>query len=53
MPARIVLAGLAVFGAITIVGWVLASVLAIVKFGVVLVVIAGVALWVVQAKGSR
>jgi hypothetical protein len=53
MPARIVMGALAIFGAVTLVSWVLASIISIVKFGLLVVVIVGVGAWVVNAKGSR
>ncbi len=53
MPARIVLGALAIFGAVTLVSWVLASIISIVKFGLLIVVILGIGAWVVNAKGSR
>ena len=52
-PARIVVGALAIFGAVTLVQWVLTSLLSIVKFGLLVVVIIGVAAWVVSAKASR
>lgn len=53
MPARIVVGALAVFGAVSLLQWVLTSILSIVKFGLLVVVVVGVAAWVVSAKGSR
>jgi Flp pilus assembly protein TadB len=53
MPARLVLGALAIFGAVTLVSWVLASIIAFVKFGLLVIVIIGVGAWVVNAKGSR
>jgi hypothetical protein len=53
MPARLVLGALAIFGAVTLVSWVLASIVAFVKFGLLVIVIIGVGAWVVNAKGSR
>ncbi len=51
--ARLVIAALAVFGAVTLVQWVLASVLTVVKALLLLVVIVGVGAWVVSTKASR
>lgn len=53
LPGRLVIGGLAVFGAVTLVQWVLASVLAIVKFVIVIVVLIGVVGWVLSAKSRR
>jgi hypothetical protein len=53
MPARLVLGALAIFGAVTLVSWVLASIIAFIKFGLLVIVIIGVGAWVVNAKGSR
>lgn len=53
LPARLVVGGLALFGAITLVQWVLSSLIAIVKFGLVIVVLVGVVGWVLSAKGRR
>jgi Flp pilus assembly protein TadB len=52
-PGRILLGALAVFGAITLVQWVLVSILAIVKFLLLIVVVLAVGAWVVGAKSSR
>lgn len=52
-PGRILLGALAVFGAITMVQWVFVSILAIVKFLLLIVVVLAVGAWVVRAKGSR
>ncbi|GJM37170.1 MAG: hypothetical protein DHS20C19_05370 [Acidimicrobiales bacterium] len=53
MPARLVIGGLALFGAISLVQWVLTSLIAIVKFGLMIVIIVGVVGWVLSAKGRR
>lgn len=53
LPARLVIGGLALFGAVTLVQWVLTSLIAIVKFGLVIVVVVGVAGWVLSAKSRR
>lgn len=52
-PGRILLGALAVFGAITLMQWVLVSILAIVKFLLLIVVVLAVGAWVVGAKSSR
>lgn len=53
LPARVAIGAVAVFGAITIVQWVIGALLGIVKFVLVVVVVIAVAVWVVGAKGSR
>ena len=53
MPARLVIGGLALFGAVTLVQWVLTSLIGIIKFGLVIVVVVGVAGWVLSAKSRR
>lgn len=52
-PAIVVIAALAVFGAVTAVQWVLASLIGIIKFGLVLVVIVAAVGWVISAKANR
>jgi len=52
-PAVIVIGGLAVFGAVTLVQWVLASIIGLVKLIVAVVVLLGIAGWVVSAKANR
>ncbi len=52
-PAVIVIGGLAVFGAVTLVQWLLASILGLVKLIVAVVVLLGIAGWVVSAKANR
>lgn len=53
MPARLALGALAIFGAVTMVQWVIGAVLGIIKFALVVVVVVAVGAWVVGAKGSR
>ena len=53
LPARIVIGALALFGAIMLAQWVLATVLNVIKFGLLVVVVLGIAAWVVSAKGNR
>ncbi|MDW3220692.1 MAG: hypothetical protein R8F63_18965 [Acidimicrobiales bacterium] len=53
MPARLVIGGLALFGAISLVQWVLTSLIGIVKFGLMIVIVVGVVGWVLSAKGRR
>jgi len=52
-PAVIVIGGLAVFGAVTLVQWVLVSIIGLVKLIVAVVVLLGIAGWVVSAKANR
>ncbi len=52
-PAVIVIGGLAVFGAVTLVQWLLASILGLVKLIVAVVVLLGIAGWVVSTKANR
>lgn len=52
-PAVVVIAALAVFGAVTLVQWVVGSLAGILKFGLFVVIIVAVGSWVVSAKGSR
>lgn len=53
IPAVIVIGGLAVFGAVTLVQWLLTSIIGIVKLIVAVVVLLGIAGWVVSAKANR
>lgn len=53
MPARVVVGALAIFGAITLVQWVIGALIGVVKFALVIVVVVAVAVWVVGAKSSR
>ncbi len=52
-PATLVLAALAILIAITVVQWVLTSLVAIVKFVLVVVVVIGAFAWVISAKANR
>ncbi len=52
-PAVVVIAALAVFGAVTLVQWVVGSLAGILKFGLFVVIIVAVGSWVVSAKGKR
>ena len=53
LPAKAAIAALALFGAVSMVAWVLNSILSIVKFGLFVVVIVAVGIWVISAKGRR
>ena len=44
---------LAIFGAITLVQWVIASLLGVVKLALLVVVVVGIAAWVIGTKGNR
>ena len=52
-PAIVLIAALAIFGAVTAVQWVLASLIGIIKFGLVLVVVIAAIGWVISAKANR
>ena len=52
-PAVVLVAALAIFGAVTAVQWVLASLIGIIKFVLVLVVVVAAAGWVISAKANR
>jgi len=53
MPARLALGALAVFGAISLVQWVLGALIGVIKFALVVVVAVSVGAWIISAKGSR
>lgn len=53
LPAVIVIGALAAFGAIAAVQWVLASLLGLLKFALVLVIIAAAAAWAISTKAGR
>ena len=53
LPAVIVIGALAIFGAITAAQFALSWIVGIVKFALVLVVVIGVAAWIITAKGRR
>jgi len=52
-PAVVVIGVLAVFGAITALQWVFASLLFIVKFVLVVVVVLAALGWIISAKANR
>ncbi len=52
-PARVALGALAIFGAVTLVQWVVGALLGIIKLALVVVVTVAVGVWIVGAKGSR
>lgn len=53
MPTRLVVGGLALFGAVSLVQWVLASLIGIVKLVLLAVVVIGIVGWVLSAKAAR
>ncbi|MBT5139822.1 MAG: hypothetical protein HOM37_12270 [Acidimicrobiaceae bacterium] len=52
-PAIVLIAALTIFGAVTAVQWVLASLIGIIKFGLLLVVVVATIGWVISAKANR
>lgn len=52
-PAKIALGGLALFGAITLLQWVIFSALRFIRFGLFLVVVIALVGWAVSSKASR
>jgi hypothetical protein len=53
LPARLAIGALAIFGAVTMIQWVIGALLGAIKFALLLVVVVAVGAWVVGAKGSR
>ena len=53
LPAKIALGGLAIWGALTLVQWVIFSALRFIRFGLFVVIVVALAGWVVSAKASR
>ena len=53
VPARLVIGAVAIFGAITLVQWVVGALIGVIKFALVVVVVIGVGGWIIGAKGSR
>lgn len=53
LPAAIAVGALAAFGAITLVQWLLASILGIAKFVLFVVIVVAIGAWVASAKGRR
>jgi hypothetical protein len=53
MPARVAIGALAIFGALSLVQWVISAVVGTIKFALVVVVVVAVAGWIIGAKGSR
>ncbi|MEM9467891.1 MAG: hypothetical protein AAGA90_21140 [Actinomycetota bacterium] len=52
-PAKIALGGLAVWGAINLLQWVVFSALRFIQLGLFIVIIVSVAGWVLSSKASR
>jgi hypothetical protein len=53
LPVLVVVGALALFGAVVLVQWVLASLFGLVRFGLTVVIVVAVAAAVVSAKGRR
>ncbi|MEM9203463.1 MAG: hypothetical protein AAGC53_17590 [Actinomycetota bacterium] len=53
LPAKIAIGGLALFGAISVLQWIIAGALRFIQIGIVLVVVMALAGWVVSAKANR
>ena len=53
LPAKIALGGLAIWGALTLVQWVIFSALRFIRFGLFVVIVVALAGWVVSAKANR
>lgn len=52
-PARLVVGGLALFGVVSVVQWVMSSLFGIVKFGIIVGLVLAISAWVITAKGAR
>lgn len=52
-PARVLIGALAVFGTITLVQWIIVSLLGIIKLALLVVVIVAVAGWIINTKSAR
>ncbi|GEM_PF-2341626 len=53
LPARVVTFGLAAFGLIMMVQWVLGSLIGIIKFGLFVAIVIAAVSWVISAKAKR
>ena len=53
LPAKIALGGLALFGAVTLVQWVLVSTLRFIRFGLFVVIVIALIGWALNAKANR
>lgn len=53
VPARVALGALAVFGAISLLQWVVTALVGTIKFALLVVVVVAVGAWIISAKGSR
>ena len=52
-PAKVALGGLALFGVITVVQWVILSALRFIQFGLFVAVVVAIGVWAVSAKANR
>ncbi len=52
-PAVVIIAALAIFGAVTLIGWLLGAIVGFLRFGLFIVIVLAIAAWVVNAKGRR
>lgn len=53
LAATIAIGGLALFGAITLLGWLLSAIVGFVKFGIAVVVVFAVISWLVGRRADR
>ena len=53
LAATVVVGGLAAFGAITLVQWLFASVIGLIRFGIAVVIVLAVLAWVVGRRAER
>lgn len=53
LPARVALGAFAIFGAITLLQWVVTALVGTIKFALLVVVVVAVGAWIIGAKGSR
>lgn len=53
LPAKIALGGLAIWGTLTVVQWVIFSALRFIRFGLFVVIVVALGSWVLSAKSSR
>ena len=52
-PSVVIIAALAIFGAVTLIGWLLGAIVGFLRFGLFIVIVVAIAAWVVNAKGRR
>ncbi len=53
LPAKIALGGLALFGAVTLLQWVILGALRFIRFGLFVLVVVALVGWAVSAKANR